>query len=216
MGGIDRHVSKALAGGRPSARSLSTRAMGVTTGSDDEETFPGKPGPRYPISDQVFRGIQTRLGITARGRRLPDPVSGQAQQGRRQDTQSGENAHPGPQDVRPDQEQQGRGQNRVPLPLDLHDILETWASPGPSPRVAQTQDSLGHRPGHGHGSDQEQQGRRQDGRPLPFDPRDIPETGTWVPQTPRPRLSRGQHATGHLPNHGQSVNRGHGPRPFHS
>lgn len=192
---------------------------------------------------KCFERFRRGWGSAAGGRRFPVPVSGQAQQRRGQDVQSEQSAHPGPQNVRATprqdpnarqppgqkqgqapgrsiQEQQGRGQSMHPLLFDPHNILETWVSPGPSPRAPQTQNASGHSPAHeqpaypGHEQrlGQGQQERGQNIHSLPFDPDDILSTETWVPHTPGPRFSQAQHASGHHPNHGQSLNPGRGRR----
>lgn len=188
--------------------------------SGDEETLFDEPEPRFTLSHHTFREIPARHGLNVWERRFPGPVSGQAQQGRGQDTRPGQSVRAGPQDVpatfrqgpeachapagqrqrqvsgRPGQEQHDRGQNTRPLPFDPHDILGTWVSPG-----------------HGHRPGQEQQGRGQNTRPLQFDTHDILWTETWVPQTPRSRFSQAQHASGHPLSRGQPAHPGHIPRP---
>lgn len=190
--------------------------------NDDEETLFDEPGPRYSVSNEMFREVQARHGVITRGRRLPGPVPGQTQQGRGQGTRPGQSVRPGLQNVTaaptrgadarhapagqgqrqmpgiPGREQQGRGQNTRPVPFDPHNVLETWASPGPSPRVRLTQHAFGYPSGYGHG----QSRRGQDTRPLPFDPHDTLGAGTWVPQSPRPRFSQARHASGQHPSHG--------------
>lgn len=202
--------------------------------NDDEETLFDQPGPRYSVSDGMFREIQTRHGVITRGRRHPGPVPGQTQQERGHHMRSGQSARPGLQNLNtaparstevshapagqgqrqtptvPGQGEQSRGQNTRPLPFDPHNILETWASPGSSPRVRLTQHAPGHPSGYGHG----QPRRGQNTHPLPFDAHDTLGAKTWIPQSPRPRFSQAQHASGQLPSHGQAAVLGHGPLPF--